>query len=724
MNSGEQQHGTRPSAVERATVLVVDDERLNREMLAALVRRGGHDVVMAGSGLEAIHLVRSRSLDAVILDVVMPDLDGIDVLREVRATHTPIELPIIMCTANHETEQLVTAFSAGANDYVTKPLNVAVVLARLATHLESKRMQAKLRESEERYALAARGANDGLWDWDLRSDEVYYSPRWQAMIGHEEGGMRAHPDEWLSRIHDGDRPRVEEALAQHREGGVAHFETEFRMLHRDGGYRWMLCRGLAVRDARERATRIAGSLTDITHAKVSDGLTGLPNRIMFLDRLARSIVQARATPGSLLAVLFVDVDNFKLINDSLGHEAGDHLLMGLAHRLSSCVRTSDVVVRPDSAASVARLGGDEFTILLERIECPTTASNAAQRILAALREPFTLLGRPVFVGASIGITVGVGDERGAEDLLREADTAMYHAKSLGRSRYALFDPAMLERVRERLALESDLRLAMHRGEFELHYQPIVRLADGHVAGFEALLRWRHPTRGMIPPAEFIPIAEQTSLIVPLGEWVLREACSQAARWQREFPSDPPLLINVNCSCRQFMTENFLDTVQDVLDETNIDPRGLKLEVTETTLMENSDAVAALMARLRERKVQVGLDDFGTGFSSLSMLHRFPLDVLKIDRSFVQQLAAGREHAAIVRTIISLSRTLDLDVVAEGIETRQQRDTLLRMGCVLGQGYLFSRPLATADAHAFLENQRASVVRLEWEFTTLAGLETV
>lgn len=504
------------------------------------------------------------------------------------------------------------------------------------------------------------------------------------MLGLSGNDVTARPDQWFSRVHSEDRQRVRTELDAHCNGETEHFETEVRMLHEDGGFRWMLCRGLAVRDANAKAVRIAGSLTDITEGKVADALTGLPNRLLFLDRLQRAIrCAAVGGPDSGFAVLYLDVDNFKLINDSLGHSFGDELLMAVAHRIERCVRARETLV--------ARLGGDEFAVLVESLSDPAIAEAIAGRIIEAISRPFAFHGREVYSSTSVGIAYSSNPASNAEDLLREADTAMYQAKSRGKNCYQIFDPNMQAEVTHRLEMENDLRRALERGELRLDHQPIVKLETSEIDAFEALVRWQHPTLGMVSPEEFIPIAEETGLIIPLGAWVLHEACRQVAEWQQRGWSK--LRVAVNVSSKQLTNRDFIDEVAHALAEHKIPAQTLKLEITESAIMENPETGVAVLRDLRTLGVRIGIDDFGTGYSSLASLHSLPLDVLKVDRSFVSKMVDSQEHTAIVRTIVMLAESLNLSVIAEGIETVEQRGSLDAMGCEYGQGYLFFRPVA-------------------------------
>lgn len=681
----------------RSRVLVVDDDETNRVLLTSLLEARGHEAVEACDGVECLNVVDSDEIDLILLDIVMPNVDGFEVLQRLRRDHCEADLPIIMVTADTNTQHIVKAFQLGANDYVAKPIDVDLVSARIATQMKLRQAQIALRASEERYALAAQGTNDGLWDWELTTGAVYYSERWKTMLGLDESQELAKPEDWLGRIHEEDRQRVQWELEAHLRGDLPHFESQLRMRHEDATYRWMLCRGMAVRNDAGKATRIAGSLTDITEGKVADALTGLPNRLLFLDRLQRSIDRHQGRRRDTFAVLYLDLDNFKRINDSLGHEAGDQLLVAAARRLEGCVRACESLA--------ARLGGDEFTVLLERVGTRTDAEITAQRIIDAMSAPFTLgtsgADREVYATASVGISYMSERINDAEDLVREADAAMYEAKSTGRSGFRVYDPAMHRQTSERMDLENELRRAAERNELFVHYQPIVELRTGRLVGFEALARWQHARLGLVAPTQFIPIAEEAGMIGDIGQFVLEMACRQMAEWKSSYRACDSLSLSVNVSSRQLSRDQLLEDVNQILEEVHLDPADLRIEITESAIMDNPEKGASLLASLRSRGLRVGIDDFGTGYSSLASLHRLSLDVLKVDRSFIDNMLQSPENTAIVRTILGLAESLHLDVVAEGIETEEQRDHLLTMGCRLGQGYLFSCPLSADEVDELL-----------------------
>ena len=684
-------------------LLIVDDNEMNRDMLARRLARKGYVIGLAESAKELLPRVKEDGIDLVLLDIEMPEVTGLDALQVLRESYSPIELPIIMVTAKNQSDDIVKALEMGANDYLTKPVDFPVALARIGTQLSHKQAQEALRESEERYALAARGANDGLWDWNLVTGAVYFSPRWKAMLGFLEDEIDDRLEEWLGRIHDADRERVKEEIAAHQRGLTPHFESEHRLLHKDGGFRWMLSRGLAVHDRTGKALRMAGSQTDITERKVSDPLTGLPNRLLFIDRLGRLIKHSQRRKDHLFSVLFLDLDGFKMINDSLGHLVGDQLLVGVAMRLEKCLRSSDTVARLGETFTVARLGGDEFTILLDDLKEPADANRAAERLMKALAPPFLLAGKEVFTSISIGITLSNTAYEQPEDMLRDADTAMYRAKSLGKARYEVFDADMRASVMARLQLETDLRRALERNEFRNFYQPIVSLESGRIVGFEALMRWQHPTRGMIAPDEFIFVAEETGLIREIGWWSLREACQQMSNWRAGSKGYAGLTMSVNLSAKQLLQPHLVEDMDKLLRETALPSEALKLEITESAVMADPAAAVEMLQRIKSLGIRLAIDDFGTGYSSLSYLHRFPLDTLKIDRSFISGNGAGEGGIEIARTIMPMAKNLRLDVVAEGVETIEQVTLLKKLQCKYAQGYYFSKPVAPEEIAPLLED---------------------
>ncbi len=577
----------------------------------------------------------------------------------------------------------------------------------------------RLRLAEERYALAVRGANDGIWDWNLQSGEIYFSPRWKAMLGYEEGEISSRPDEWLGRVHAEDIAHTKAQLDAHLAGGAAHFESHHRIRHKDGRYLHVLARGLRVCDEQGVPSRMAGSQSDISEQTAAneqleynafyDSLTGLANRALFMQLMTRALSSPRRRGDYRFAALFLDLDRFKVINDSLGHSRGDELLVGVARRIEGVLRPGD---------TAARLGGDEFTVLLDDVGDIGVATRVAERIQAELSKVFVIGGQEIYPTISIGIAISTPEYRQAEDLLRDADTAMYRAKAGGRARHAVFDEEMHAAALDLLRLETDLRRALDRNEFFVVYQPIVHLASGEISGFEALVRWNHPTRGLVSPGAFIPLAEETGLVIALDHFVLREACAQIRAWQEMF-AGRAFTISANLSSKQFLQSDLVTKIQAALAQSGLPPQSLKLEITEGVLMNDPEAAATMLRDLRALGIRLSIDDFGTGYSSLSYLHRFPLDTLKVDQSFVKRIEADGQGGEIVDTIVQLARNLRMDVIAEGIETPEQLGHLRAINCDYGQGYLFSRPKTSDEAQELLASN------LNWAVSLpeIAAIET-
>jgi diguanylate cyclase (GGDEF)-like protein/PAS domain S-box-containing protein len=584
---------------------------------------------------------------------------------------------------------------------------LAELNAALNEEVETHRRAAeRLRLSEERYALAARGANDGLWDWNLATGAMYYSERWCEMVGEVSRPLATNADEWFSRVHLSDLPQLKVDIAAQAAGARSHFLSEHRLRHADGYFIWVLCRGIVVRDTEGRALRIAGSMTDITPRKdleerlrreaQFDTLTALPNRGYATDLLRRAIARAKRSKDQQFAVLFLDCDRFKMVNDSLGHHAGDAMLRMMAGRLSACVRPGDVV---------ARIGGDEFVVILEGVRDEEEAVTVAQRIQESLTLPFFLDGRELFMSVSVGIAMNQPNVDRPEDYLRDADLAMYRAKTGGRARHEIFRPDMRSGAVLQLSIESDLRHALERGELRVMYQPVWTLATGKIAGFEALVRWDHPTHGAMQPADFIPIAEETGLILPLGAWVLRQAAERIAAWRAGPDGDPSLWMSVNVSAKQLTHPGLVEVVTQTIEQMQIPAACLKLEITESMIMVDAVAAVGALEALKALGIHLLMDDFGTGHASLSYLHRLPISTIKIDRYFVGRIDSNSECLEIVRTILSLSRSLKMDVIAEGVENAAQSEVLQSLGCEYVQGFLMSPPLDADGAERILATHR-------------------
>ena len=575
-------------------------------------------------------------------------------------------------------------------------------LVRIEDATERLRIAERAEDLAARFALLERAVNDGLWEWDLVKQELALSSRWKAMLGYSERELGTSPNVWFDRVHPDDIEPLKTSLGAHLQGRTPCVEVEYRIQRRDGGWRWMSCRALASRSADGRALRMIGSQADITEQKDAkeelarrafyDSLTDMPNRALFLDRLWHAMRRARRKKDYLFAVLFLDLDRFKVVNDSLGHMAGDQLLIMIARRLEKSLRPGD---------TVARLGGDEFTVLLDDIKDSTDATQIAERIQSDLSAPFRLRGQELVTTGSMGIALSSSGYDRPEDILRDADTAMYRAKSSGRARHVLFDTDMHDQAVALLELEGNLHHAVERDELLLHYQPIIDLASGRITAVEALVRWQHPRRGLLLPGEFVPVAEETGQIIALGRWVLRRACRQLVAWSSANDAFRSIVVNVNLSSKQFSLPDLLPYIQGVLEEIGLPPGRLRLEITESALIENPEIATRTLLELKLLGVQISLDDFGTGYSSLSYLQRFPIDTLKIDRSFVSRMDRDEESLEIARTVLNIGRNLGKSVVAEGIETHDQLRLLRQLDCDCGQGFLLSRPLEPAAAEALI-----------------------
>lgn len=566
----------------------------------------------------------------------------------------------------------------------------------------TKRQEAEeaVRKSEEQFRLTFELAPIGMAITNLEGKFEQVNHSLCEALGYTASELQqcsfmdiSHPDE------------LDANLALHQkllQGQIDQFKTEQRYLAKNGEIVHAILQAVMVRDSQGQPLHILQQVVNISdrkrveeqllHDAFHDSLTGLPNRPLFMERLAEAMKRSKGDPNYLFALLFLDLDRFKLINDTAGHLVGDKLLIAIAQKLENCLRQTD---------TVARLGGDEFTILLERIHAPDYATNVAERIHQSLKQPFNIEGQEIFTSASIGITIGSPGYEKPEDFLRDADIAMYRAKDSGRARHEIFDSKMHSQILDRLEIENDLRRAIEREEFLVYYQPILALKTEKITGFEALMRWNHPDKGLISPVQFIPIAEETGLIVPMGEWVFQEACSQMFAWQSQFPNLEPLTITINLSGKQFREPNLLQKITEIIDRTGLEPKWVKLEITESMLMHNVDAVTLILCQLREMQIQLSIDDFGTGYSSLSYLQRFPVNTLKIDRCFIKQIEDNGGKSEIVEAIINLAHTLNMDVTAEGIETPRQLEQLKLLGCEQGQGFLFSKPVDKRSAAELL-----------------------
>jgi diguanylate cyclase (GGDEF)-like protein/PAS domain S-box-containing protein len=576
---------------------------------------------------------------------------------------------------------------AQLRDRAGEPAGVALVIAE-GTH--------------DRFAAAVEAAGDAAFEWDLRAGSLWVSERFRDLIGGEEPDGK--PASWLDRVHPDDREALQTALDAHVAGQTSRLENEHRVKQPDGSWRWLLVRGHAHHDTQGRVLRACGIFADVTsqrqqqermfHDALHDPLTKLPNRSLFHDLVKRSFARSRRREGYRFAILFLDLDRFKTVNDSLGHQVGDELLCQMCQRLQTCLREGD---------TLARHGGDELTILLDDVKNPKDAVVVADRIHQVTGEPFDIDGHHVFCTVSIGVAISSSAYGKPEELLRDADTAMYRAKAQGRARSVVFDPTMREREPELLELESDLRRALVREEFRLQYLPVVDVETGRIEGIEALLRWAHPERGLLGPDDFVPFAEETGLIVPIGRWVLGTA-SRDYQALRHAGVAEGISLNINLSSKQLLQTELLEQLEELLRETHLAPRDIVLEITETAFQHSEQAAAQRLAQLKSRGFRLFMDDFGTGYSSLNSLYRFQLDSLKIDRSLFRGGSPKGQAPELVKTIVAFAKDLGKEVVAEGVETAEQLRFVREIGCASAQGYFFSAPVDSGELRTLLDSE--------------------
>ncbi|WP_157270504.1 putative bifunctional diguanylate cyclase/phosphodiesterase [Azohydromonas aeria] len=706
------------SSHQRPRALVVDDDTSARLMLRATLARVGIDCEAAGDGAAAIAAFTASLPDLVLLDIGLPDMNGLSVCRLLRSRPGGAEIPVLVLTGHDDATSVAQAYDAGATDFIAKPINWEILAHRLRYVLRSAQALRDAAQSRERLAQAQRAAGLGSWEWDVARDSVQASPEALRILEHEglppvDSGF----DAFFAMLAQGDRQQWRQALLAAADARSATVEADYAVGVRPGTPRRVvrLC-GRARRTATAALT-VHGTVQDVTerhvvqerirHLAYHDSLTGLPNRAWLQERIAQALQKSgEGSPG--LALMLLDLDEFKRINDTLGHSVGDQLLCSVAQRLKHRLRRDDGVARikppvPGAGDAVlSRLGGDEFCIVAEGVTSAEGAATLAERVLRAFSEPFMLAEHATLVTPSLGIALHPQDALDAEELMRAADMAMYDAKRRGRNRFSFYSASMSERMAQRLAVEHELRHALEHDELVLHYQPIVAATTRAIVALEALVRWQHPRRGLLMPAYFIETAEESGLIVPLGQCVMRQACRQSSAWRAQGLEPPP--ISVNVSSEQFSREDFMPALGALLRDTGVDPAGLKLEITESVLMRDVEVSLRNLAQARALGVQLSIDDFGTGYSSLSYLKRFPVDELKLDRSFVAEIADDLRSAAIAGAVIELARKLGLTVVAEGIENEQQATLLWQMGCTRAQGYRFHRPQPVAAVTALLQSR--------------------
>jgi diguanylate cyclase (GGDEF)-like protein len=717
-------------------LLIVDDDMMMRLLMRETLEQDGFEVVEAINGAEALAVFDDVRPAAILMDVEMPVMDGFTACAALRKHFDAQHTPIMMVTGYDDLDSINRAYEIGATDFIAKPINWPILNYRVRYMLRGSRTVVelahtvhKLHQSQASLTKAQRIARLGNWDFNVVSGTISWSKEVYNILDPTQKAAIPSLEAFLAWVHKEDREFVAkwfcEALTTGQVSNLTH-----RIVRRDGSLQHIQQQAEATVDESGRVIGLSGTLQDITEHRQTeekirqlaycDSLTGLANRECFKEHLLQAIALARHYDRQL-AILFLDLDNFKRINDTLGHNVGDLLLKAIATRLRSCVRVSDAVMRFDAVDSneqVARLGGDEFTVLLSEVGSKEDVARVAKRILDTLSKPLTVGGHEVFITPSMGITLFPQDGEDVENLLKHADMAMYEAKHCGKNLYKFYTESMQNAAIWRLTVENHLRKAIERGEFALYYQPQIDLMNGQICGVEALLRWHNAELGSVSPAEFIPLAEETGLIIPIGTWVLRTACAQAKAWQDAGLALPRIAVNI--SVLQFVQTDFTDLVFQILNETGLSPYTLELEITESLLMKDAEG-AITLGILKDQGIQFAIDDFGTGYSSLSYLKRFPIDRLKIDKTFVQEINSDPDDAAITAAVIAMADSMNLGVIAEGVETGAQLNFLKKKHCGEVQGFYVSKPLSPGDMEAFLQQPP----RPEWgEDETQGWLRTV
>ncbi len=703
----------------KSVVLLVDDDAISLMMAEGPLEDAGFKVVQASNGIEAIAQFKKYQPDLVIMDAVMPSMNGFEAIAQIRQTKLGSHVPILMTTGLHDLDSIKRAYDEGATDFLTKPINFFILPYRVQYMLRSKETADELRSSQSRLDNAQRIARLGHWEWDIGSDTANWSLEVARMFGFDNRLLYGSMESLFSKVDPSSQKEVRlttELAAESAESITLEFDI-FRRKKND--IRSVRLEAEPKVDSNGKCTHMLGTVQDVTESANArkqihdlayyDLVTGLPNRAQLRENLSQ-VLRLSERQENQFALLFLDLDHFKQVNDTLGHDAGDDLLRQVSGRLNVVLRESDTLSFSEiesaedieSNDTVARIGGDEFVVLLGCINRPEDAARVAERIAEAVRTPYSIADVEVSVTTTIGISVYPADGRDAESLMKHADVAMYHAKENGRNGYQFYSTDIHERALSRFSMERELKQAIVENQLSLLYQPKLDVNTGRTIGVEALARWNHSERGEIPPADFIPLAEETGLIVPLGRWVLNEAARQVQEWKTQGLG--VFSVAVNCSPLQFTKGNMIRDIQDAVSNTGIDPGLLEIELNENLFLHNIENGIEFLNNLKALGVQIAVDDFGTGFSSLSYLKRLPVDKLKIDRMFVRELHSDKGDEAIVSAIVTLGHRLGLSVVAEGVEKQEQLTLLRKLNCNEVQGFYFSYPLSHVDFAHWLEDQ--------------------
>jgi diguanylate cyclase (GGDEF)-like protein len=674
---------------EKPLLLVIDDDMVTRIYLEKALKDDGFDVRTAEDGEKGLKLYHSLFPDMLILDVMMPKLDGFGVCEAIQKIDEDIKPPIVMLTGLNDVESIEKSFHLGASDFIIKPVNLPIFKQRVRYGLKAREADLALYKNQARLAHAHKVARFGHWDWNVETDHLYFSNEIHNIFSIDKDSFSENKEAFLTLIHADDLDIVKIALEESMEFG-ADFNIDCRVNHSDIDYMVIHAHAEVLKDGAGKVIRMLGVIQDITerhlaqktimHQALHDSLTDLPNRTLFNDRLEHAL-KLLSREAELLAVLFIDFDRFKNINDTLGHDIGDEFLKSATGRLKKVIRKTD---------TVARLGGDEFAIILEGVKTKKDVSLVANMLIDKLSEPHNLDGNLLVSPASIGVALASSNSIKKSDLLRQADMAMYHSKKLGGNQYSYFSVDMNVRGNNSIFMENELRAALDNNQLQVFYQPKVSVETGKIKGMEALVRWIHPEKGIIPPNSFIPLAEECGLIVNIGHWVLEESCRQNLLWHDKGFKN--LIVSVNISPMQFNQKDFFTVVNSIITKTKLNAKYLELEITESCTMSNVDETIRVLHDFRDMGIKISIDDFGTGYSSLSYLDKMPLDTLKVDRAFIKDITVDGENGELARLIIAMAKSLELNVITEGVETKEHLDFISKHGSNEYQGFLMSPPV--------------------------------
>lgn len=693
---------------EQTRILIVEDEEMNIDMLSRRLSKAGYEVATAMNGADALHLIGQQSVDMVLLDQMMPGMSGLEVLDRLRANPQTHDLPVIMVTALADGASVAEAFERGADDYVTKPLDFKIALARIRALLNRHHSRRQQQKREERYELAMQSGGNIIIDCDLLNDSVYYSPEWYQMLGYAPDGKKHTREECMMRVHPADVEDLMEAMqncqARAKQDHSAQraqcsFSSEFRLRHQDGSYRWVTLNGTTVVNKEGAPTRQIAFMNDVTVKKTHDAATGLPN----LFQMEQQFEESHAS-GSSFQLLLFEIERFKLIEESMGPSGREAFIHQVCLRTQTALNDYRKITGDQQLQlQLCRVSSDEFAIWITPEIGADDISDLVAYLIHSMRNDFTVASRDMVCSILLGSVEEQKEYATLQAMIHDARTAIYAARLQGNTAWKRFEPSMRTLHEDRLQMEFDLRLAQQRNEFEVYYQSRVDLDTGRIRGFEALIRWNHPVRGLVPPTQFIPIAEETGMVHEIGLWVLRTACTQLQQWRTRYVLPEDFEVSVNFSASQCRQPGVVDEVREILQQTGLPPENLNLELTESILLDDLNEARNVLQSLKNLGIGLKMDDFGTGYSSLKYLCELPFDCLKIDRSFVSDLDRNNtDSEAMIETILQLARNLRMETVAEGVETKAHVDILRNMGCEFGQGYFFSRPLRASDADALLQ----------------------